>query len=461
MLQNKFGLAFWVVLVVIACRAVWLARSRRWNLFSTWWITTVVATFSICTMGFALYIGYVAPLSIMQDIVAAQQGLQGRPLPSRNLKPYIKAALEEETVPPWLMTFWPRLAKEGQEEYNTVPDRISEQAHPPFMTLFVAPFVYLLGIHGTFLVMASVSIGFLGVTFILLDRGLHFKLRLNQKLLIIFVFLSWCPMYWVLRGGQTGAVLSGLVVISWYCIRQGRPVWGGIALGIATSLKVFPGLLLVYFLLRHRRAMMSAVATIVALNLLTMVFWGAKSYEVWIQTSQFLFVKYGGVTMNYSLLGALHRLSEGLGLSLLGGSKVVFSVLSLVTVSVLCWTVIVNRMKDSLTARYDLEYSLFVGAMLLLSPIVWFHYFVLLLLPLAVLAKVAMNEKTSVWSVSLLLAIFLILAVPPPLIDRLLTMIQNISWRLSLLVLLFPTLAVIGIVSWIAKLIYTSELPQV
>jgi hypothetical protein len=109
-----------------------------------------------------------------------------------------------------------------------------------------------------------------------------------------------------------GAVLSGLIVMGWYCVRQGRTALGGIAVGIATSLKAFPGLLLVYFLLRHRRAMMSAVATIVVLNLLTMTVWGEKSYEEWIQMAQYVMTRYSQADLNYSLLGALNSLGKGL-----------------------------------------------------------------------------------------------------------------------------------------------------
>jgi hypothetical protein len=454
MLENKFSLAFWIVLVAIACCAIWLPRSRRWALYSTWGVTGGAAALSIFGMSLALYIGYVAPLSIMQDVVAAREGLQGHPLPTKDLKPYIKAALEEEPVPPSLIRFWPRLGKEGQEEYKAVPDRITEQAHPPFMVLFVAPFVYFLGIHGTFLVISSLSLGFLAAAFILIHCGLDFKLRPDQLLLIICVFLSWSPMFWVIRGGQMGAVLSGLIVMGWYCVRQGRTALGGIAVGIATSLKAFPGLLLVYFLLRHRRAMMSAVATIVVLNLLTMTVWGEKSYEEWIQMAQYVMTRYSQADLNYSLLGALNSLGKGLLLPLLG-SETVYHLLSLATVGMLCWIVFVKTNKDFPTTRYDLEYSLFVAAMPLLSPVAWFHYFVVLLLPLAVLAKVAMTQKGNTWSLSLLLGIVLILALPPQVNLRLHAIIQNFSWRLSFLPFLLPPLAVTGIVGWIAILART------
>jgi hypothetical protein len=185
--------------------------------------------------------------------------------------------------------------------------------------------------------------------------------------------------------------------------------------------------------------------------LLTMTVWGEKSYEEWIQMAQYVMTRYSQADLNYSLLGALNSLSKGLLLPLLG-SKTVFHLLSLATVGMLCWIVFVKTNKDFPTTRYDLEYSLFVGAMPLLSPVAWFHYFVILLLPLAVLAKVAMTQKGNTWSLSLLLGIVLILALPPQMNLRLHAIIQNFSWRLSFLPFLLPPLAVTGIVSWIAIL---------
>jgi len=452
MIQYTLNMTFWVVLLAMAGRGVWLARFGNSALSLGWRVTSVVATFSLLIVWLALHIGYVAPLAIMQDVVAAQQALQGRPLPTTDLRPYVKSALEEEPTTVSLGAIWPRLGQEDQEEYNSVPKIISEQAHPPFMTLFVTPLVYFLGVHGTFLAMALLSIASLGVALVLLRRGMGLELTPTQKTLVIFLFLGWYPMFWVLRAGQSGALISGLIVLSWYCIRQRRPLWGGIALGIATSLKIVPVLLLVYFLLRHRRALLSGVLTIVLLNLFTVAFFGHQSYEDYFQTARFVADRYGRSLDNWSLLSALHRVSEGLGVSFLG-SKPIYLGLSLAIVGGLCGMVLLKKGTSGfLSAHYDQEYSLFVAAMPLLSPICWSHYFVLLLLPLAVLAKVAIRQNASVWTASGFLALFMVLAVPADYSRHLVAFVQNISWRLGLLLLLLPSFALISIVIWIANL---------
>ena len=138
---------------------------------------------------------------------------------------------------------------------------------PPFATLFIVPFVYFLGVHGSSLAFSLLSIGCLGISpRASLCREFQWNLTTSQKVLLSAVFLGRFPMFWVVRAGQWGGLLRALVVIGWYCVRWDRPIAGGLAVGIAASLKLFPALLLVYFFLRHRRGFVAGVGLIVALN---------------------------------------------------------------------------------------------------------------------------------------------------------------------------------------------------
>ena len=321
------------------------------------------------------------------------------------------------------------------------------------MILFFTPVVYFLGVHGTSLAISLLSIGFLAVTLVLLHRGLGFQLTAGQKILVSSLAIGWAPMFWVLRAGQSGALLSGLIVIGWYCIRQRRPVWGGIAVGIATSLKIIPGLLLVYFFLRHRRAFFSGVATIVVLNVLAAAFFGVQYFADYVHTARLLVHKDGGSVDSCSLLAILHHLSRDLGVGFLNSRKL-FLGLSLAIVGALSGMVLLKSTPNSFVARYDAEYSLFVAAIPLLSPICWQHYFVLLLLPLAVLASVVIAQNATARNVGAFFALCIALAVPGDFMDRMVPFVaRHVSWRLSCLLPWLPSIAIVGIVIWIASLL--------
>jgi hypothetical protein len=72
----------------------------------------------------------------------------------------------------------------------------------------------------------------------------------------VVIFIALALMFRSVRFGIFGASSSPtlflLLVTSWLCARRGRPAAAGLSLAIATLLKLYPGLLAVYFLLRRR-----------------------------------------------------------------------------------------------------------------------------------------------------------------------------------------------------------------
>jgi hypothetical protein len=407
----------------------------------------------------ALRLVYVAPMAITQDIVAARQVLKGEPLPTTDIQPLVGQALAAEEHPaplesvcPRLAAACPGLARQEREEYDDVARLIQEQAHPPFATLFVVPFVYFLGVYDSSLAISFLSIASVGVTLLLLYRGLSLDLSASQKVLFCSVFLGWYPMFGVLRSGQWGAFLGMLVVAGWYCIRRGRPALGGVAVGVAASLKAFPALLLVYFLLRHRRACWAGVATIIVVNVTTMAVFGPHSYVDYVHTARLVTEKWGGDHQNWSLLGALHHLADIFGAPA-PAARAAFMAAALVLVAAICLPALAARRSRPPTA---VEYSLFVVAMTFLSPTCWSHYFVVLLLPLVVLANHTKGEGAlSSW---MFLGLFLAVAVPDAYAKVLRPFVEPyVGPRAGTALLLFPSLALLGMMLWLANLARTSS----
>ncbi len=459
MIQATLNWTFWAVLLFAAAMALCRACLGTRPLAAGWLAATAVSVLSLVIAGIGLRLAYVAPKAIIQDIVAAQQALNGQRLPTTEINPLVRRILAEYRPAAHLESVWPRFAKEEQEEYETVLSRTAEQAHPPFMTLFFVPFVYLLGVRGCSLAASVLSIGCLGLTLVLICRGLRLNLSASQRVLLSAVFLSWYPMYGVVRGGQSGAMLGALVVLSWYCIRRGRPLWGGFAIGVAASLKLFPALLLVYLALRHFRALLACMATIVLLNAVTMSLFAVQSYIDYMHTTTHLADKYGMVTTNWSLLSALPPLVSAVGIPSIN-QRAAFLTVSVLLVSAISSIVLINRRPGSATARFDADYSLFIAPMLLLSPICWSHYFVLMLLPLAVLANRTLREGAAFWTTFALLGLFLAVALPETYQDHLTPFVQHhISWRLGVVSSRLPSLALLGTTIWIARIKWTS-LPE-
>jgi hypothetical protein len=449
---NLVNWTFWAVLLVLA---VWtwgrygLSRKGPGPVAAA-----VVGLLSLLVVVVAVRLVYVAPYAIVQDIVAAQQVLKGESVPATEIRPLVRDVLVSEPRPalldsaaPWLAAVFPDLSRQEKREFDDIATIIEVQAHPPCATMLMVPFVRILGLYQISLALSLVSVICLGATLHLLYRGLDLRLSASQIVLLCGVFLGWYPMYLMLRSGHTGTLLGLLVVAGWYCLRRGRPILGGVAVGAAASLKLFPALLLVYFLLRHRRAFWAGAATFVLLNAATMTVVGPQFFLDYAQTARHVALTWEADLDNWSLLGALHHLGAVAGTPAIA-SRPVFLAVALVVVSGLCGLVLWSRPSDS---RTDLHYSLFVVAMLLLSPTCWSHYFVLLLLPIAVLGVRVSKEHA--WPSLALLGMVLVIAIPHAFHKVALPFVEPfLGHRAGSALVLLPSLALVGMILWLALL---------
>jgi hypothetical protein len=368
---------------------------------------------ALATLAFALYKGHVLPKDIMQDIVSAQELLAGRSLypNEKEMSQRIQETLDREPEPFSPSHWWPALRQkeiEAREEARTLP---WVQAHPPFMTLFFAPFVACLNVGATYAAISLLSLGALFFTLALLRAGLKLELSRSQTLGLAALVLGWAPIANVLRTGQMGLVLGALMVVAWVCLKRGRPIVAGIAIAVATCLKLYPGLLLVYLFVRHRRAFAASMVTMAVILTGTGLIAGFDAFREHYETARGVVEQYAGYGNNLSLLGVVTR-CIGERIHNLAVARGIFLCLALVLVGGASWLVF-DRSSGNNTGEkdLDLEFALFVSLMPLLSPITWDHYLVVLLLPLAVVGRQALRSRS--WRKAAgFLALVVILTIP-------------------------------------------------
>jgi alpha-1,2-mannosyltransferase len=196
------------------------------------------------------------------------------------------------------------------------------------------------------------------------------------------------PLWNQLRQGQLNLILLVLVTGVWVADRSTRPAWAGVFLGTAAALKLFPGFLLFYFLVRRQWQVVAAAAlTLAALLGLTSAMLGPEPYASYLEKVVPHLAGCQGLGYNASLFGFWGKLFDPgkEPIQPLWHSQALAKVGSYlscaVVVAVLAW--VVRRARSR--AERDQAFGLAVTAMLLVTPLVWDHYFVLLLVPLAVL----------------------------------------------------------------------------
>jgi hypothetical protein len=383
--------------------------ARVTGLFLSSWFLVCLILVNVLNAGIVIYMSYVAPLDATQDIASAEGLLRGERIYDPHLSDAVHASLQNDPARFSLAAYWPALkAKEAlaqQEPYHT-------QAHPPLMTVAFAPLVALLGIRGTCLAMAPLSLAALGLVLILLRQVLAPGLPARPAVVIVAAVLGWEPVLSLLRQGQSGLLLSALMVLGWWSLRRNHAGSAGVAIGAATCLKLYPGLLLVYLFLRNRRAFRAALLTILALSGLSLLVLRWQDYLDYAQSAHTVVTRFARSPHNLSLLGFLAR-DMGLKGANLGAAIALLSVLGVLLVGVTGW--LVRRRAGEYVddgETLDLEYSLFLILMPLLSPVAWDHYLTILLLPVAVLGRRVLTYGTSWAAVSGFFALLAALATP-------------------------------------------------
>lgn len=149
-------------------------------------------------------------------------------------------------------------------------------AYPPFATLFFAPFSYLDYSTG-YSAWIALSLAMALASIVLIGRELWPGSVRKQ--------LGWCVLAVVLVGtsptlkhevgaGNVGCLLLFLLTLTWLATRRGYAVAAGVVAGVALHIKLFPGLLLVYFLWTNRRSFVTMVVTSVLLAGLCVLVFG-------------------------------------------------------------------------------------------------------------------------------------------------------------------------------------------
>lgn len=280
-------------------------------------------------------------------------------------------------------------------------------AHPPGSVLFCLPWAAL-DYRSAYLAWLAFSVVALALAARLLwrDRGLGLsRWALLPALTVLVTSNSWAQE---VNQGQWNSILLLLIVGAWAALRGGargsgpdggsaqsdrRYEWiGGGLLGLAGALKLYPAFLLVYLVARRRwRALTAGLGVLLGWNALALLVLGRNAFRVYVLDILPALARFRDFWPNASLTGLWSKLFLGtsghvetlLRSPLLAGGLSVACVLALT--ALVLWKAGGSWPIGRGAAGHDLAFSLCVVAMLLVSPVAWDHYFLVLALPLLAL----------------------------------------------------------------------------
>jgi len=269
---------------------------------------------------------------------------------------------------------------------------VTVNAHPPASILLFLPFAYL-PYETAFFFWNLLSLAMVGAACVIILNGLGIPLSI-QTCLPLTAFLLLChPLYQQLAYGQLSALLMLLTVIIWWSDRTELPILAGTLLGVAASVKLFPLLLVLYFMVRRKwLIVLLGLFWFIVINAVAAALFGIKTYSYYVLIVIPEVQWHRNAWDNASLTGFFGKLFQSPVVRLSQWS----TTLPIINAPYLARTLsFVFSFTIVLLASYmasksfsprssDSSYSLFLVATILVSPISWCHYFLLLVLPVAV-----------------------------------------------------------------------------
>ncbi len=268
------------------------------------------------------------------------------------------------------------------DEYNT---------HPPPAILVALP-VAMLPYREAQFAWNLASLAMLAVSIVWIVKTLKLDFR-PLCLLPLAALLVLCdPLMQSLIQGQPNLLLTLLIVAAWRFDQHGRALAAGAAIALAMAIKLYPGFLFLYFLMRRDwKALGSGAVAFVLITGVTAATFGVAAYRDYFETVlpsiQIVTNNWGNASLQAfweRLFGpstpeihSWHESSVMLA-ALVWASRIVLTIL----VARVCWKT------DDLSSR-SIAFALSTVVMLLLSPTTWTHYFVLLALPVGVLLSLS------------------------------------------------------------------------
>jgi len=265
-----------------------------------------------------------------------------------------------------------------------VPAFAPPYRYPPLLAVLIMPLLALPPRVAGFVWTIANTIAVMGAVAVLAEILPGGRKRLPWMWLIAVLFV---PVLSTLYSGQVNALVLLSIALALWASQRNRPTEAGLALSLGIMLKLMPLTLVVYFLWRRQwRVVIGAIAGLAILALLCIPFVG---WDAMWSYGQHMALKadphqFEVKPQNQALVGFFSRiltsyswgtpwadnpplawaLGRGLGLILLGATFL------------LCWP---GRPVGRLLME---ETSLVIIATLLFPSICWYHYLMLLLIPL-------------------------------------------------------------------------------
>ncbi|MEX0704134.1 MAG: glycosyltransferase family 87 protein [Planctomycetales bacterium] len=265
------------------------------------------------------------------------------------------------------------------EEYNT---------HPPAAVLLAIPFGRLSYSDAQF-AWNLVGLAAFFTSLWLIVRELKIRVSAWGVAIFLSLLLVCDPFRQTINQGQVNFVLLLLIVLAWIADRRGRAWGAGLCVAAAACVKLYPALFFFLFAARRDwRTLAWGIGGGLGITLFTAAVLGPQAYLDYLGKPLSALQPFTNEWGNVSLLAFWQRLfgPPRENLVLLFESERLGKLLAALSAGALLAVLGRVAWRAETRDERDFAFAATATAMLLLTPIAWQHYFVLLSLPLLLFA---------------------------------------------------------------------------
>jgi hypothetical protein len=287
----------------------------------------------------------------------------------------------------------------------------------PVTGLLFVPFAGL-GEYQAGMVFSIIALAAMAATWLLLVR--QARLTVQGRWLLAALFVTSGPLFYSLRHGNSTTFVLPLLAFALICLESGRSFCSGALLGVAGLIK--PPLLLLpaYYTLRRRWRVVAGAATVgVVAGASSLALFGWDVHVIWYERCIRPFAGKPLAAYNAQSIGS------ALARFVAPGDFGELWVPIAVTASWARWTKVVECAVIAVTllvclrpirkercTAHRLDFCLMLCLALVISPVTWTHYFLLLLLPAALYLGNQLGQPRTRATDSVMAVAFL--AMSPP-----------------------------------------------
>ena len=255
---------------------------------------------------------------------------------------------------------------------------------PPFYIMLFTPFVH----YDSLMVLQYFRV--VNIALFVITMGIWLRMMRAHYLwwlAVIVLLTNYQPLYDTVAYGQTDVILLFCLTVVLWALQVRRDIWAGVVIALLTMLKIYPVLLLVFFVIKRRWwALAGFVMGMIVCNAISIAVIG---WDIHVQYVVSVLPSIGGTTSwveNQTIAGFVTRFFDAPFVMLRFPLKLIER-LATVLSGLLSALVCVAALRDMPTEKsgFAVQYALFVLLMVVAIPVAWMHYSTLLILVFLIL----------------------------------------------------------------------------